>query len=180
MNLAKVLLYPRILGTSITTSFGSLMQRFMTIVLSGYGSTTPGIDIEFVDQIDGRKKYCQIKSGPNALNRDDVTTVDNHFRALKNLSRTNNLNIPLTDMSFCLIYVEPKRKNSFIRELEKMYPVYMGKEFWHRFTGDEDFYKDMIMAMAEVANEVNMKKIVNDVISEVAIKLKVKYEQIYG
>ncbi len=36
-SLAKVLVYPRVLGTSITTSFGTHMQSFITAVLGAYG-----------------------------------------------------------------------------------------------------------------------------------------------
>jgi hypothetical protein len=28
-----------------------------------------GIDIEFIDAIDGRRKYCQAKLGPNTITR---------------------------------------------------------------------------------------------------------------
>ena len=60
-TLAKVLVYPRVLQTSISTTFGTMMQRFTSEVLDAYGSTTSGIDIEFIDCEDGRKKYCQGK-----------------------------------------------------------------------------------------------------------------------
>jgi len=90
-SLAKVLVYPRVLGTSITTTFGTMMQKFISEVLGAYGSTTSGIDIEFTDCMDSRKKYCQLKSGPNSINRDDVTTIKNHFRGAINLARQNNL-----------------------------------------------------------------------------------------
>jgi hypothetical protein len=172
LSLAKVLVYPRVLGTSITTSFGTHMQSFITKVLNAYGSTTKGIDIEFIDQIDGRKKYCQLKSGPNAINKDDVKTIKDHFQSVKHLARTNNLKINLNDLIFCLTYGEASEKNSFIKELEKDYIVYMGKDFWHRFTGDQNFYKDLIKAAGEIAKEVNMKDVVDKVISELSKKIK--------
>lgn len=53
----------RSLGTSINTSFGTNLQKFCSDILSGYASTTSGIDIEFIDFIDGKRKYCQIKAG---------------------------------------------------------------------------------------------------------------------
>ena len=59
-SIAKALIYPRVLGTSINTSFGTNIQKFTSTVLSSYGSTTSGIDIEFIDMIDGEKKYCSI------------------------------------------------------------------------------------------------------------------------
>lgn len=173
-SLAKVLIYPRVLGTSITTSFGTHMQSFITKVLGAYGSTTKGIDIEFVDQVDKRKKYCQLKSGPNALNKDDVKTIKDHFQGVKNLARTNNLKIDLNDLIFCLTYGEVNEKNAFIKELEKDYTIYMGEEFWYRFTGDLNFYKDLIHAAGEIAKEVNMKKVVEEVIDELSKEIEDK------
>jgi len=171
-SLAKALVYPRVLGTSITTTFGTQMQTFLTKVLDAYGSTTSGIDIEFTDCIDGRKKYCQLKSGPNALNRDDVRTIKGHFDGVRNLARTNNLHVGVNDMIFCLLYGEPHEKNSFITELESDYPVYIGKEFWHRFTGDEGFYQDLIDTVGEIAKDVDMKQLVEGVIDELAEKIE--------
>lgn len=49
------------------------------------GSVGGGIDIEFVDSFDDRKKYCQLKSGPNTINKDDVITIKNHFQGIKTL-----------------------------------------------------------------------------------------------
>ena len=177
-SLAKVLLYPRALGTSITTSFGSHMQTFVTKVLGAYGSATPGIDIEFTDFIDNRKKYCQLKSGPNAINNDDVNTVKNHFTDIKNLARQNRLNLEINDLVFCLIYGEPKEKNSFIKKLEEEYTVYIGREFWHRFTGDENFYKELILTAEKIAKDINMKSIVDDVIKKLSYQIENRFKDL--
>jgi len=57
-SLAKALVYPRVLGTSINTSFGSNIQFLITGLkeITSSGSAVPGIDIEFRDAIDGRRK----------------------------------------------------------------------------------------------------------------------------
>ncbi len=150
-SLAKALVYPRALGTSITTSFGSLMQgQFITKVLGAYGSSIAGIDIEFIDHLDNRKKYCQLKSGPNALNRDDVTTIKNHFKELQNRSRKNEGDVRLGDLVFCLIYGEGGEINSFIKELGNDFNIHIGKDFWHRFTGDKHFYRDLIVSAGQL------------------------------
>ena len=175
-SLAKALIYPRVLGTSITTSFGNQIQSFITKVLGAYGSTTRGIDIEFIDQIDGRRKYCQLKSGPSAINRDDVTTIRDHFRSIRNLARTNNLDIQIGDTIFCLIYGEVDEKNAFIIEVEQEFPVYIGSEFWHRFTGDENFYNDLIQTIIAIANDVDMKSFLDDIVDKLSLKLKEKYK----
>ena len=168
-TLAEVLIYPRVLGSSITTSFGARAQDLITRLFEGtYGSGIPGIDIEFTDKLDGRKKYCQIKAGPNVINRDDVKTIRDHFRALQSLARTNHLSLQTTDMMFCLLYGEENEKNGFVLEVERDYVVSMGRDFWHRFTGDPDFYKDLIAAFGEVAQEINMRKEIESTIDDLS------------
>lgn len=96
-SLAKVLIYPRVLGTSISTSFGTMLQYFSVDVLKGYASTTQGIDIEFDDALDGHHKYCQLKAGPNTINKDDIKTIEDHFKGVKALARTNGLRVAMDD-----------------------------------------------------------------------------------
>src|SRR5699024_6610115 len=78
-SIARALVYPRVLGQSINTTFGNKLQKFCSEVLEGFASTTSGIDIEYIDKLDGRRKYCQIKAGPNTINKDDVETIKGHF-----------------------------------------------------------------------------------------------------
>ena len=120
----------------------------------------------------------QLKAGPNVINRDDVTTIRDHFRGLNNLARTNNLHLQTTDMMFCLLYGEPSQKNGFIRELERDYVVSMGEDFWHRFTGAPGFYYDLIDAMGEVAVEVNMKEDVDRITKELAARIEESYPEL--
>jgi hypothetical protein len=169
-SLAKALVYPRVLGTSITTSFGTHIQKFTSVVLSAFGSTTAGIDIEFIDHLDGHKKYCQMKSGPDTINKDDVETIANHFKAIINLSRTNNLRISHDDMIVGVLYGEPSDLNGHYKRLEKEYyfPVFTGQNFWHRLTGDENFYYELIAAIAEVAIQANYAEELDDVINQLA------------
>ncbi|MFB2838341.1 PmeII family type II restriction endonuclease [Floridanema evergladense] len=174
VSIAKILIYPRVLGTSITTTFGTAMQKFISTVLEGFGSTTPGIDIEFVDQIDFTKKYCQLKSGPDSINRDDVTTIKNHFREARNRAKTNNLKISSDDFVFCTIYGERSEMNSFILELSRDYTVYMGKEFWYRLTGEEAFYNRLINAIIEIVDEMDMLSIVEKVIEDLSKEISSK------
>ena len=176
ISLATVAILPRVLGTSITTTFGTKMQSFISEVLdSSLGSTTSGIDIEFIDAVDGRRKYCQLKSGPQALNKDDITTIENHFRAVKNLARTNNLPIQHNDLVFAMLYGKPSELNAFVRKLSEDYEVYIGEDFWYRLTGDKDFYYDLSKAMAEVAETVDSKELVRETIEKLSKDIEAKY-----
>ena len=169
-SIAKALIYPRVLGTSITTSFGTNMQRFASDVLQGFGSMVSGIDIEFDDQVDGRHKYCQLKAGPNTINKDDVETISGHFTSAKHLARTNNLQIGYGDLIVGVLYGSHDDLNSHYKRLESQYdyPVIAGNEFWTRLTGDDGFYHDLIDTIASVANEIDGSETIQQVVKALA------------
>ncbi len=169
-SIAKALIYPRVLGTSITTSFGTNIQKFTTDVLSAFGSTTSGIDIEFVDCIDGQKKYCQLKAGPNTINKDDVETLAGHFRDIINLSRINNLNLSFDNMIVGVIYGIENELSGHYKRITSQYhfPVIIGQNFWVRLTGDHNFYYELIKSISEVAVESDFSQELNDVIDELS------------
>lgn len=174
-NLAKALIYPRVLGTSITTSFGSNIQKFANTVLDSFGSTTSGIDIEFIDQIDNTRKYCQLKAGPNTINKDDVETLAGHFRGVINLGRTNNIRLTHEQLIVGVIYGEREELSSHYKRLESQFyhPIHPGKDFWHRLTGDPDFYSDLSKAIGQVAIESDYTKELEEVIQKLAKNLKI-------
>lgn len=169
-SIARVLLYPRVLGTSVTTIFGSGIQKFTSEVLGALGSTTSGIDIEFIDQLDGHRKYCQLKSGPNTINKDDVLTIAGHFKSIISLSATNNLRITHSDLIVGVIYGAPKDLSGFYKRItsEHHYPVYIGQEFWYRLTGDPDFYVDLLGAIGSVAVDTDFSKEFEEVVRKLA------------
>ncbi len=175
-SIARALVLPRILGSSITTSFGMKVQSLISSLFQGLGSTTQGVDIEFIDAIDGRKKYCQLKAGPNTINYDDVTTIINHFDGVRKLARTNNLNVGINDMIVCVVYGEESELSSHYKRIGQNYPVYIGKDFWHRLTGKEDFYFELIDAIGEVALEVDASRIVEKTIENLAKEITEKYQ----
>ena len=171
-SIAKVLLYPRVLGTSISTSFGSNIQKFISTVLGKYGSSTLGIDIEFIDKKDGRKKYCQLKSGPETINKDDVVTISNHFNTIRNLAKTNNLDLRVNDLVVGVLYGNKSDLSTFYKTLQKTYEVIPGQEFWERLTGDKLFYKDLINAFAEVTSTAGGHKKLKQTLKDLATNIK--------
>lgn len=175
-SIARALVLPRILGSSINTSFGMKIQNLVSSLFKGLGSTTPGIDIEFIDAIDGRKKYCQLKAGPNTINFDDVKTVLDHFQGIRNLARTNNLKLGIDDMIVGIIYGEESEISSHYKKIADRYPVIIGKDFWHHLTGHENFYFELIDAMGEVALEVDGSQVVEQTIQTLAKEIQAKYK----
>jgi hypothetical protein len=61
-GIARALVYARVLGTSLATTFGTNLQSFISSVLSNAdGSVVEGIDIEFIDKIDAAKNTPNLK-----------------------------------------------------------------------------------------------------------------------
>lgn len=174
-SIAEALVLPRVLGSSINTSFGMRIQKLISELFEGFGSTTTGIDIEFIDSIDGRKKYCQLKSGPNTINFDDVVTISNHFSGIINLARTNNLNIGVNDMIVGVIYGEPSELSSHYKKINEKYPVIIGQDFWYRITGKDDFYFDLIDAVGEVALEMDGTNVLSQTIDTLSKEIEAKF-----
>lgn len=175
-SLAKALVYPRILGTSINTSFGQNIQVFISKLahVSGGASGIDGIDIEFVDAIDGRKKYCQCKAGPQTINKDDVATILGHFKHLLGKARIDHLGLRVDDLIVGVLYGERDELSGNYKTVESHYDVYCGAEFWKRLTGDDKFYHRLAKAFGEVVEEdkIDGSKLVKSKIDEIADEIK--------
>jgi hypothetical protein len=176
-SIARALVYPRVFGTSINTTFGTKMQFFCNSVLDGLASVVSGIDIEFIDSVDGRRKYCQCKVGPNTINRDDVASIIGHFNNIKGLARTNqNLGInPSIDCIVGVLYGEPHQLSTHYVRINAEYPVICGKDFWHHLTGDETFYSDLAQAFGEVAEEVDGRGLLEETVRILAREIEQKH-----
>ena len=172
-SIAKALIYPRILGTSINTIFGNEIQDFCCKVLKAEGSLVTGIDIEFVDAKDKRRKYCQLKAGPNTINFDDVEPIKKKFEHIKSRARKNKLsNFDASkDCIVGVLYGTEKELSQFYKTIKEEYPVIIGQDFWHRLTGDKNFYNDLIEAFVSIADEVDSTDLINEVITELSEQL---------
>ncbi len=172
-SIARGLLYPRMLGTSPSTSFGIAMQKFTTQILKDiFGSGIRGVDLEFIDQVDMRKKYCQVKTGPDTINYDDIDTIKNHFTYLSGIARVNFLDVRQSDMVVGILFGTEGILSGNYKIINKTYPVIIGKDFWHRLTGDENFYEELIKAFGKVAEETDSKELLEKVVAELAADVK--------
>lgn len=154
-SLAKALVYPRILGTSLNTSFGQNIQVFISSLeeITGGASGVEGIDIEFVDAIDGRRKYCQCKAGPQTINKEDIATILGHFKYLMNKSRLDRMGLQFDDLIVGVLYGERDNLSANYKAIDAHYPVLCGADFWERLTGDKEFYNRLAKAFGEVVEE---------------------------
>ncbi|MCF6294942.1 MAG: restriction endonuclease [Flavobacteriaceae bacterium] len=144
LGIAKALYYPRVLGTSINTSFGTRIQNMFVELGLANGSLIKGMDIEFIDKIDNRKKWCQLKSGPNTINSEDVNPLLKKFSTVANLARTNSINLNNSDLILGVLYGEESQLSQHYKRIDEKHPVIIGKEFWHRLTGYPNFYQKLV------------------------------------
>jgi hypothetical protein len=171
-GIARSLIYARILSTSITTSFGTNIQGFITDVLAhAYGALEAGVDIVFEDKVDGEKKYAQLKLGPNTLNADDVDTIQGHFRTLKNKSVTNHVRLHSDSLIVGIMYGTRRQLSQHYLSLERdhFYPIFVGKDFWRRLTGDELFFEKLIQTISNNLSSVNSVELIENTIQSLAM-----------
>ena len=145
LGIAKALYYPRVLGTSINTSFGTRIQKMFVELGLANGSLIKGMDIEFLDKIDHRKKWCQLKSGPNTINSEDVNPLLKKFSSVANLARTNQIHLNNSDLILGVLYGEEKQLSQHYKRIDEKHPVIIGAEFWHRITGYSKFYEKLVL-----------------------------------
>ena len=145
IGIAKALYYPRVLGTSINTSFGTRIQNMFVELKLAEGSLIKGMDIEFIDKIDNRKKWCQLKSGPNTINSEDVNPLLKKFSTVANLARTNQINLNNSDLILGVLYGTQNQLSQHYKKIDENHPVIIGVEFWHRITGFPNFYNKLVI-----------------------------------
>lgn len=173
-GVAKALYYPRVLGTSINTSFGTRIQNMFVELNLASGSLIKGMDIEFVDKVDNRKKWCQLKSGPNTINSEDVKPLIQKFTKTITLARTNNAfkGISNTDFIVGVLYGEPSELSMHYKTIDKTHPVIIGKEFWHRVSGFPNFYNKLVKELHNSINNVDTKNLINKGCEDLAKEIK--------
>lgn len=174
IGVAKALYYPRVLGTSINTSFGARIQNMFVDLKIAEGSLIKGMDIEFVDKIDNRKKWCQIKSGPNTINSDDVKPLIKKFTDTINRARTNKAlkNINNTDFIVGVLYGEQDELSMHYKVIDKTHPVIIGKDFWHRVTGFPKFYDGLVENLQRLIENLDTQDLINKGVEELAREIE--------
>lgn len=173
-GVAKALYYPRVLGTSMTTTFGSVLQKMLCELKLVTPSLIPGMDIEFVDKLDGRLKWCQLKSGPNTLNSKDVNPMIEEFEKTIRLAKQNGLrDFNNNDFIVGILYGYRQQLSQHYKKIDEKFPVYIGNEFWDRITGFEKFYDSLINSLERDIKELEAHKKINDGYEKLLAEIKV-------
>ncbi len=162
-GVAKALYLPRVLGTSINTIFGTRIQRMFVELELAEGSMIAGMDIEFIDKRDERKKWCQLKSGPNTINSEDVKPLIDKFKRTINLARTNSAlkGVNNNDFIVGVLYGQPEELSTHYKKIDEYHPVIIGKDFWYRLTGFPNFYDKLVKELHENIMKLDTQNLLN-------------------
>ena len=98
-----------------------------------------------------------------------------HFASIKTLARISHLSLQHSDLVLGIIYGEIEQVNANLKTLAQDYVIYAGVEFWHRFTGDQYFYRDLILAISDAAKEIDARQVIELTIQNLASEIKEKY-----
>lgn len=174
IGVAKALFYPRVLSTSITTIFGNQIQNMFVELDISEGSMIKGMDIEFMDKIDKRKKWCQLKAGPNTINSEDVKPLITKFTKTINLARTNRAFSGITNNDFIVgvLYGAPEELSMHYRKIDEIHPVIVGKDLWHRITGFENFYDVLVKELHDSITNLDTEDFINKGCNDLAEEIK--------
>src|SRR5699024_10286310 len=96
------------------------------------------------------------------------------FAAVKNLARTNNLQIGFNDLIVGVFYGTPDELSGHYKKINEDHPVIIGAEFWYRLTGESDFYERLTDAIGDIATEFDGTELINKVIKSLSIEIESK------
>lgn len=170
-SVARSLLYPIALGASITTTFGTSLQKFLAAELpNAQESVVSGMDIEFDDAITERHVYCQVKAGPRTINAGDVPVIQKAFQDLSNLAKVNGPNLnPITDYCVGVLYGEKDELCQHYQKLGQTINVYSGSDFFLHLTGDPHFYSELISEFSKARkNGKTLYRIIEETIGKLS------------
>lgn len=156
-SIAKALILPRVLGTSITTAFGTHVQNLIIDIFPNVNASIgSGLDIEFIDRVDGEYKYCQLKAGPNTINKGDVEPIKSKLASGYRLLRTNGNRVVRPEhLIVGVVYGEQHELNNFYRMISESNPVISGADLWQRLSGYPTFYDELVDRISKLAQSHN-------------------------
>jgi hypothetical protein len=180
INMAKSLLYPRVFGTSISTTLGDKLQKFC-IRMGARASSTRGMDIEFRDKLENRPLILQLKAGPNTINSGDVRPMLDDMNGAYRLLRQNRCD-DIPTFAVGIFYGTHEDISGHYKKIENSsvgsqlsIPILAGKDFWQRLTGDENFYSDLAEMFVELFEPEDYSKLFEKDLKNLSAEIEAEY-----
>ena len=178
-SLAKALLYPKAFEVIVCQgSSAGLYDLFWKISrMTRRVTINKKIgELEFVDAIDGRKKYCCFTNTCTELIRCDLNAILSQYKCILNEKMQGDLSFQIDDLVVGVVFGEHNKLSPNYKTLETTFPVYCGAEFWEHLMGDKHFYSRLLNAFVEVVEQEDMpvcdciRKKVKEIAQEIAEK----------
>lgn len=151
-SMAKALVYPKVLELCVSSGIGSDDFLWQISRVSQRISINEHQFLEFVDAIDGRKKYAWCTFS-RMLSRHDMNRLLCCFKDILKERSQNDPAFLIDDLVVGVLFGDPIKLSAEFRTLQTTYPVYCGREFWEHITGDKLFYKRLMKAFFDVVEE---------------------------
>ena len=173
-HVAEVLVRTRINGSSISTTFATLMPKFAKEVLGAKAHRKDGLSVHFQDAIDGARRYAWIAGGPNNLNVPNAHLRIAKFQAAEIALKASGDISSDKQISAGVIYGTSSDLNNGFTTLKAEYPVHVGAEFWHRLSGYPDFYDQFLKGIRREVAGTSNEPLIKATIAKLAVELSRK------
>lgn len=138
------------LSSQEETIFGDLMENLAIhvcyAVFGGYKAEQGKFkSIDLIFDRDGKTYLVGIKSGPNWGNKDQIDAMKNNFNTAKQILRAMGNNHEIITVNGCMYGKDNKPHKIDINNGDRSYYKLCGQEFWELITGDNEFYKRIVV-----------------------------------
>ncbi|WP_312365570.1 PmeII family type II restriction endonuclease, partial [Sphingobacterium sp.] len=144
-GIAKALFLPRVLMSSITTSFGAHIKQILVNNNLAESRSNRSNIISFIDQVTHQYTGCVIKAGPNTINSGDKSGIRTSLNGIQGVEHR----------VIGVIYGSENDLNQNYLRLQEEYEIFIGVDFWYRITGYEDFYVNLGERLRDLSESLN-------------------------
>ncbi|EPC76417.1 hypothetical protein Lpp41_00220, partial [Lacticaseibacillus paracasei subsp. paracasei Lpp41] len=114
------------------------------------------------------------------INKDDIKTIEDHFKGLTNLARTNHLPLDASDKVVGVLYGTHNDLSTMYRAIEHDgINVFAGEELFYHITGIHGLYQGLIESARRAAENSEMQESIQKLIKEVESGIN-SHKDLYG
>ena len=124
----------------------------------------------------------QLKAGPNTINKGDVEPIVREMNNAYRLLVQNRAGDRLPTFAIGITYGSLQEISGHYKKIslssvggQMNIPIYIGKDFWHRLTGDENFYIDMVGLFVTLFEQEDYSDLLEQDLSKLAKQIEEKY-----
>lgn len=170
------------LSSQEETIFGDLMEGLAIFVCGKVfdGQKAKKGKFKSIDLIFNKeeKKYIvSIKSGPNWGNSDQISEMRKNFKTARKILKVEGEMSKIVAVNGCMYGKDNRSHKVHKRDRDKSYYKLCGQEFWELITGDNQFYKKIVVPIDKEAKkrDENFRNAYNAKINELTKEFSKDY-----